>query len=141
LPVPEKPEGGWESREQMDREYAKFGWSKEIVFDWIEVNSRRGVVEIRTKRFDSNMLRCGKPACDRLRVMYVMLAPHGPIQTCGNCRHTMGILPDEDGIIENVRTATSKAEVDKILRKTGQVPPLGIERMLPTPRGSLFRNP
>lgn len=139
MPIPRRPDGGWPSREVMDDAYAKDGWKNEIVFEWIETNARRGIVEIKTKRFDSNMLRCGPPDCDRLRVMYVQLMPHGPVQTCANCRNTMGILPDEDGIIENIRTAASREEVDAILRKTGQVPPLGLEQFMPAIKGSLFR--
>jgi len=131
LPIPNIE--GSTTREEVIKAYEELGWKKTIEFDWIEINQRRGEVLINTYRFTA--LPCtGKTpdgACAQWDLVFVLLMPTGVIHTCAMCRRTQGPLPDEDGMLVTSRTAPDRAEVFRILRKTGQKLPVGLDRILP----------
>lgn len=129
MPLPTIPDGGWQTRTQMVEAYAELDWYKDITFEWVEVNQRRGVVEIKKYQFLADTIGCGNVRCDRYLPTFVQLVPHGVVITCAQCRKTMGVLSTDDAILLDQRVAMSLEEINIVLRKTGQVPPVGFDRM------------
>ena len=114
---------------KLEEEYANLGWSKEIEFDWIEMDGRTKRPVLKRYRFNANRIQCDNSDCNEYQLFFIQLRPTGVYWTCGSCRKTDGFISMEEGreLGEFQRMLTT-AEAWDILNKSGQHPPVGLDK-------------
>jgi len=123
MPIPKYEDGA--SREEIIKIYEENGWYKTITFDWIEVDGRTGTIHKKVLRFTADTLPCDVRECKPHMLTFVQLRPTGVMKTCAVCGKTEGPISTEDGELLS-DTTISRDEALKIIRKTGQIVPIGL---------------
>lgn len=106
----------------LHQAYVKNGWFKFLEFNWVNYDSRRDVWTVTKYTCDASKLTCGCGESASLVAFY----PSGIISTCKACAVTSGPLGLDDRAFSVISVSRiSKAEGVRMLRDSGQVPPVG----------------
>jgi len=125
MPIPKFDPTRGATTEEITNAYLNYGWTKELEFDWIEVE--RDGPHLKRYRFRANALPCSNRECAQHQLTFIELRPTGVIKTCAVCAQTQGPVSTELGIlISNVRI--SAAEAWKTINESGQHPPVGLDK-------------
>ena len=137
MPIPELDF----SREySLDEVYAifaaePFNWHRELTYEWISYNPRRGEFMATTYDIQAVQLQCDKRECKPYNLTFVNFRPTGIMHGCAVCRKVQGPITVEDiGSVVSQRTVTED-EAWAIIRSKGQEAPAGLKR--PEQKGRL----
>ena len=115
------------TKEQIIAAYENFGWHKNLLVDWIELDPRTNQVMLKSYEYVADTLPCSNENCRTYQLSFVQFMPSGVMWTCGICRKTYGPLTFKDGrLINPPGQAITVAEAWNILKRTKQIPPVGL---------------
>jgi hypothetical protein len=125
------------TREELIERYLQTGWTKKLVFDWVEVDGRTKRPMLKRYEFNADTMPCGNRECIPYMATFVQLRPTGVIWTCASCRKTDGPIAIENGreLQQYTRQLTIE-EAWNIIGDTGQYPPVGLEQ---PPKGRRYQ--
>lgn len=102
----------------------KYGWKKNMEFNWVNYDSIRNVWTVTRFSIDAQKLSCG---CGE-NALFVCLTSTGVIQTCSACGVSTGPISFDDRAFTAISVSrVSKAEGLAMTKSSGQHPPIGAD--------------